>query len=36
MIQTEKKHMQARIITDRQQWNDFVADFRMLQYHTIL
>src|SRR5437763_14257712 len=25
MIQTEKKHMQARIITDRQQWNDFVA-----------
>lgn len=26
MIQTEKKHMQARIITDRLQWNDFVAD----------
>ncbi len=25
MIQTEKKRMQARIITDRQQWNDFVA-----------
>ena len=25
MIQTEKKHMQARIITDSQQWNDFVA-----------
>src|SRR5205085_12641694 len=25
MIQTEKKHMEARIITDCQQWNDFVA-----------
>src|SRR5713101_8005699 len=25
MIQTERKHMQARIITERQQWNDFVA-----------
>jgi peptidoglycan pentaglycine glycine transferase (the first glycine) len=25
MIQTKKKHMQARIITDRQQWNDYVA-----------
>src|SRR2546428_11949537 len=25
MIQTERTHMQARIITDRQQWNDFVA-----------
>ncbi len=25
MIQTERKHMQARIITDRKQWNDFVA-----------
>src|SRR5215471_10258999 len=26
MIQTEKKHMQARIITDCQLWNDFVAN----------
>jgi lipid II:glycine glycyltransferase (peptidoglycan interpeptide bridge formation enzyme) len=25
MIQTERTQMQARIITDRQQWNDFVA-----------
>ena len=25
MIQTERTPMQARIITDRQQWNDFVA-----------
>ena len=26
MLQTEKKHLQARIITDCQHWNDFVAN----------